>query len=162
MVAPHQPEEPVAWSVREGVATVSDAEIFDAETMAELGRNLISEAHARGNCVIVGRGAQCVLQGRDDVLHVFIYAPWSDRIGRVRERVPAARNIEQLIRSTDKQRADYIRMYFGCNWNDPHLYHLLISSELGEENVARMIIDTMENGPARETLPPNTTASSGA
>jgi hypothetical protein len=23
-------------------------------------------------------------------------------------------------------------VYFGCNWNDPHLYHILISSELGE------------------------------
>jgi cytidylate kinase len=130
----------------EGVAAATDAQFFDAETMAALGRNLITEAHVRGNCVIVGRGAQCVLQDREDVFHVFIYAPWSERIGRVRARAPVARDIEGLIRSTDQQRADYIRMYFGCNWNDPHLYHLLISSELGEESVARTIIDAMERG----------------
>jgi len=35
-------------------------------------------------------------------------------------------------------------MYFGCNWNDPHLYHMLISSEFGEDNVARMIIDVIK------------------
>jgi cytidylate kinase len=116
----------------EGVATVTDAEFFDAETMAALERNLITEAHARGNCVIVGRGAQCVLQDRQDVLHTFVYAPLSERIARVRERLPAAEDIERLIRSTDQQRADHVRVYFGCNWNDPHLYHILISSELGE------------------------------
>ena len=130
----------------EGVATITGLEVFDAEAMAALGRDLITEAHSRGDCVIVGRGAQCVLQDRKDVLHVFIYAPWLERTARVQERLTAAADIEQLIRLTDQQRADYIRMYFGCNWNDPHLYHLLISSEFGEDNVARMIIDAIQRG----------------
>jgi len=130
----------------EGVATVTAPEFFDAENMAALGRDLIVEAHARGNCVIVGRGAQCVLQDRKDVLHVFIYAPWLARIDRVRERLKSAADIEHLIRLTDQQRADYIRMYFGRNWNDPDLYHMLISSELGEDKVARIIIDAIESG----------------
>lgn len=128
----------------EAFAMVPDTEFFDAETMAALGKNLIMEAHSRGNCVIVGRGAQCILQDRKDVLHVFVHAPWSERIARVRRRVPSPGDVEQLIRSTDQQRADYIRLYFGCNWNNPHLYHMLISSELGEENVARTIIDIIQ------------------
>lgn len=64
----------------EGVATVTGLEVFDAEAMAARGRDLIAEAYSRGNCVIVGRGGQCVLQHMKDVLHVFIYAPWWDRI----------------------------------------------------------------------------------
>jgi cytidylate kinase len=130
----------------EGVAAVPDTEVFDAETMAMLGRDLITEAYSRGNCVIVGRGGQCVLQDQKDVLHVFIYAPWPERTARLRKRLKAGANIEHSIRETDRQRADYIRMYFGCNWNDPHLYHMLISSEFGEDIVARMIIDAIERG----------------
>jgi cytidylate kinase len=128
----------------EGVATVTGLEVFDAETMASLGRDLIAEAHLRGNCVIVGRGAQCVLQDQKDVLHVFIYAPWRERTARIRGRLTAVADVEDLIRLTDRQRADFIRMYFGCNWNDPHLYHMLINSEFGDDNVARMIIDAIK------------------
>jgi cytidylate kinase len=130
----------------EGVATVTDTAFFDAETMAALARNLIVEAHSRGNCVIVGRGAQCILQDRKDVLHVFVHAPWSERVARVRTRVPSAENVEQSIHATDRQRADFIRLFFGCNWNNPHLYHMLISSELGEETVAEIIIEAIQRG----------------
>jgi cytidylate kinase len=130
----------------EGAATMTGLEVFDAEAMAALGRDLITEAYSRGSCVIVGRGAQCVLQDQKDVLHVFVYAPWPERIARLRGRLKAGAAIERLIRETDQQRADYIRMYFGCNWNDPHLYHMLISSELGEETVAGMIIEAMKRG----------------
>jgi cytidylate kinase len=114
--------------------------------MAARGRDLITEAYSRGNCVIVGRGGQCVLQHMKDVLHVFIYAPCRDRIARVQKRVAAAADIDRLIRMTDRQRADYIRMYFGCNWNDPHLYHMLISSEFGKDCVTRMIVDAIKRG----------------
>ena len=130
----------------EGVATVTGLEVFDAEAMAARGRDLIAEAYSRGNCVIVGRGGQCVPQDMKDVLHVFIYAPCRDRIARVQKRVAAAADIDRLIRMTDRQRADYIRMYFGCNWNDPHLYHMLISSEFGKDCVTRMIVDAIKRG----------------
>jgi cytidylate kinase len=130
----------------EGVATVTGQEVFDAEAMAALGRDLIAEAHSRGNCVIVGRGAQCLLQNRKDVLHVFIYAPWRERVARLRKRLPAGTDIEHAIQLTDQQRADYTRVYFGCNWKDPHLYHMLISSELGGDNIARAIIGAIERG----------------
>ena len=130
----------------DGVTSVTDADFFDAHTVAALGRNLILEVCARGNCVIVGRGAQCLLRDRQDVLQVFIYAPWPERVARVRERVSAAADIEDLIRSTDKQRAEYVRFHFGCNWKNPHLYHMMINSSLGEDIVARMIIDAVERG----------------
>ena len=130
----------------EGVAAMTGLEVFDAEAMAALGRDLITEAHSRGNCVIVGRGGQCVLQDQKDVLHVFIYAPWRERTARIRERLKAGADLDHLIRETDQRRADYIRMYFGCNWNAPHLYQMLISSELGEETVAGMIIGALKRG----------------
>ena len=78
----------------EGAVIVSPPDFFDAETMAALAQNMIEEASQRGNCVIVGRGAQCVLRGRKNVLHVFIYAPWAERVARVQQRLPGTTDIE--------------------------------------------------------------------
>ena len=128
------------------VAVISRPDFFDAETMAALAQHMIEETYRRGNCVIVGRGAQCVLQGRKDAFHVFIYAPWAERVARIRERLPGQRDVEELIRSTDRQRADYIRTYFRCNWMDPHLYHLMICSRLGEDVVESQIVEALASG----------------
>ncbi len=130
----------------EGTVIVPQPDFFDAETMAALAQNLIEQAYQQGNCVVVGRGAQCVLQGRKNAFHLFIYAPWAERVARVQQRLPGKTDIEELIRSTDRQRADYIRTYFGCNWMDPHLYHLMICSGLGEDLVESTIIKALASG----------------
>ena len=127
----------------EAVGPYAALDLFDAETMAALGRDLILEAACKGDCVIVGRGAQCVLQGRKDVFHLFIYAPWPERLARVRERFPEEANPEERIRSMDQQRAAFIRTYYGCDWIDPHLYHMLLNSELGEQQVTHIVLEAI-------------------
>src|ERR1019366_9592174 len=42
---------------------------FDADVAARLTRRVIEEAAAMGNCVVVGRGSQCILQKREDAFH---------------------------------------------------------------------------------------------
>jgi cytidylate kinase len=130
----------------DGVAAVTDTDFFDAETMASLSRRLIEESYEKGPCVIVGRGAQCILQNRKEAFHVFIYAPWAERVARVRRRAPDGTDIVELLHTTDRQRADYVQVHYGCPWRDPHLYHLLISSELGEEVTASIIIHALGLG----------------
>ena len=126
-----------------GGANVADATFFDAESVAGLARGLISKRAAKGNCVIVGRGAQCILQDRASVFHAFIYAPLPERIERVRGRLDACDDPEEYVRSIDHERQRYIRTYFGCDWKDPHLYHTMISSQIGIEAAAEMIVDTI-------------------
>jgi cytidylate kinase len=130
----------------DGVASVTDVEFFDAETMAALAKNVVAEAGAAGNCVIVGRGAQCTLHNCPDALHVFVYAPWAKRAARVRARMGNAAEVDELIRTTDQTRASYIRTYFGSDWKNPHLYHMMVSSLLGDDNVAQTIIDVIQRG----------------
>jgi len=128
----------------EGVPALNATAVFDCETMMALARSLIEDACAEGNCVIVGRAGQCILQARQDVFHAFVYAPWAERVARIRKRVPEGTDIESLIRVTDRQRAGHIRMLFGSDWADPHLYHLLISSQLGEDATASTIIAALQ------------------
>ncbi|HMD77858.1 MAG TPA: cytidylate kinase-like family protein [Terracidiphilus sp.] len=117
--------------------------VFDAEEMVKISRKIIEEAHAEGNCVIVGRGSQCVLQHKPDVYHVFVYAPYKERILRLCNRLEKGANVEQRIRTVDEERAKYLQQYFGKNWCNPHLYDLMISSSEDEDTTARTILCAM-------------------
>jgi cytidylate kinase len=132
----------------EGVATPADASIFDAESMAEILVRVVREAGDRGNCVIVGRGGQCILQARDDVFHVYVYAPLDERIRRLQERggFDEDADAEQYIETTDQRRAECIRRNFHQEWTNCHLYQLMISSSIGEERVVDVIIRAMREG----------------
>jgi cytidylate kinase len=124
----------------EGVATTVDSPDFDADAMAALCRRIIEEAAALGNCVIVGRGGQCILQEYADVFHVSVYAPLKERLRRLRERCPAGTDVAALAEETDRKRAQYIRHYFGHDWTNRHLYDLCICSSVGLEAAAAAIL----------------------
>jgi len=119
-------------------------ELFDADTMAALSQRAIEEAADIGNCVIVGRASQCILQGRSDAFHVFIYAPRAERLRRVRTR--HAGRAEAALEARDQERAALIRLYFNQDWANRHLYDLMISSKLGEEVVLSAILSAMGIG----------------
>ena len=120
-----------------------EGSVFDADEMVKISQKVIEKAYTDGNCVIVGRGSQCVLQHKADVFHVFVYAPYRQRIQRLLERLDSGVNLEQRIRTVDAERAKYLQEYFGRSWNDPHLYDLMLCSHVGEEAAARTILYAM-------------------
>ncbi|MGC9158166.1 MAG: AAA family ATPase [Terracidiphilus sp.] len=122
--------------------------VFDADQTVKVSRKIIEEAHAEGNCVIVGRGSQCVLQCKPDVFHVFVYAPHKERIARLRGRLENCASIEQRMRAVDEERARYLQQYFGKHWTNPHLYNLMICSRLDGDETARTILYAMGGGAA--------------
>jgi cytidylate kinase len=124
-----------------GAGIVADAGVcFDPDVMTELTRLIIEEAHTHGNCVIVGRGAQCILQNKPDVFHAFVYAPLHDRVARLQKRLGTEVHIERRIHAVDSERAHYLRQRFFKEWNDPHLYDMMICSHRGEEATAKVIL----------------------
>lgn len=127
----------------EGFAVPPRRDVFDASSQASLTQQLIRRAAEIGHCVIVGRGSQCVLQDRADTFRIAIYAPYAERIARIRRRRPELDRVEEALHSTDYQRIAYIRRNFGHDASDRHLYHLMISSTLGEEAVVSTILSAM-------------------
>jgi cytidylate kinase len=125
---------------------IKEKDNFDEKLMTEFTRRIISHAHAECNCVIVGRGGQCVLRNEPDVFHVFIYAPIPDRASRLYSRHGPNVNVNQRIRSADEERANFIKKHFGESWKDPQLYDLMISSHAGEEATAETILRAMNIG----------------
>ena len=112
------------------------------ERLAEVTRRIIEEAVARGNAVLVGRGAQSVLARRAGVLHVFCYAPRDALVRRVaeRRRIPPT-EAEKVVDEINKQREQYVRTAFKRSWRAHDNYHLCVNTEwLGVDGAADLIV----------------------
>jgi cytidylate kinase len=124
---------------------------FDGEVAAHLTRRVIEEAAEIGDCVIVGRASQCVLQQREDAFHVFVYAPRAERLARVlrRDARQSKAEAEKKLVAEDESRAAYVRDHFGEDWQNRHLYHLMISSSLGEKEAVSIILSALHTANVR-------------
>ena len=120
---------------------------FDADVAAQMAHRIIEEAAEMGDCVIVGRGSQCILQQREDTFHVFVYAPRGERLTRLLHRDPRLlrTEAEKKLVTEDEARAAYVHAHFGEDWQNRHLYHLMISSSLGEKEAASIILSALHS-----------------
>jgi CMP/dCMP kinase len=128
----------------DGISPIVPPDLFDAKKAALVARRVIEEAYRIGNCVIVGRGSQCVLRNRDDVFHAFVYAGWPEKVLKIRSRVPPGTNVEAMIRSMNTQRMDYIRFHYKENWLNPCLYDIMLDSKGLLEKASQLIIAAMK------------------
>lgn len=126
----------------EGALARPEADPVDSDSIARLWARVIHEAADAGGCVTVGRGGQCLLHGRRDVFHVYLYAPLEERIERVRDREPRGVDLAAAAAERDRRRSAYIHHYFGAEWRDPHLYNLMLCSAIGLERAADVILMT--------------------
>jgi cytidylate kinase len=81
----------------------------------------------------------------------FVYAPFQDRVRRLRARMPTAISIEHQPRTTDEERAKYIHQRFGSNWRDTHLYNLMLSSDEDEDKTARVTLYAMSEAEQKQS-----------
>ena len=94
--------------------------------------DLIKEKADTENCVIVGRCANCVLEDRENVIRVFVYADIEKRINRVMSRHGIVdRDVAlKLIKKTDKQRRAYYQFYSEMKWGRIEGQDIMINSGL--------------------------------
>jgi cytidylate kinase len=83
-----------------------------------------------GPGVIVGHGGgQVALQGRADVLHVFIHAAFEQRVQRMMTYGQLDRKAaEQDVQREDRERTAFFKQHYGLNWYDLRLYDLVLDS----------------------------------
>jgi cytidylate kinase len=117
---------------------------FDADSMVEFMRRIISGAASEGNSVIVGRGAPFLLRGRPDTFHVFVHAPLEEKIRRLREAGKSENEAVDEISNVDRQRVIFVRRYFGMEWPTRQLYHMMINSTMGDEAVIETILKVID------------------
>ena len=105
------------------------ADFISNENLFRYQAKIIRELAATRNCVIVGRCANFILRGRDNVLNVFVTAPVVDCVRRVMETDGLnLEEAEKKIKKIDKRRADYFKYFTGRQWQDAALYDLCLNT----------------------------------
>jgi cytidylate kinase len=122
----------------------ADLELLDAEHLAVLFEKVITRIGEDGNCVIVGRGANWFLRNREDAFHAFLYAPYDEKLRRVMAQGENEREAAHLIESVDRERAAFIRKYYGKEWPDRSLYNVMVNTKVGDELAISTILGFVE------------------
>jgi len=121
----------------------ADAELPPSEErLIEVTERIIMEAASRGHSVIVGRGAQSVLASRQDVIHVFCYAPRPALVARAARRLAIAeKEAEKVVDDTNRQREQYVRTYWKRSWRAYENYHLCLNTDwLSVDGAASIVV----------------------
>jgi cytidylate kinase len=115
-------------------------DVVDSDYLAGLCAIVIREAAKLGQCVIVGRGAQCVLQECEDAFHVFVYGSRQEKLKRIQSRYSTHTECEAALDEFDRTRAAYVRRYYKCDWAHRCLYDLMINSDVGIDRSVAVIL----------------------
>jgi cytidylate kinase len=123
---------------------INDSQIFDTDCMVIMVQQIMQKIAEEGQAVVVGRGAPFFLRERPDTFHVFLYAPRPEKIRRIVAGGHEQSEAEELVEAVDRERIAYVKHYFGADWPTRSLYHLMINTEMGDQNVIAAIRNTMQ------------------
>jgi cytidylate kinase len=115
------------------------------QCMATL-QSVITFLSKSGNVAIVGRGGQVILKNAKDAFHVKIIAPFEVRVRRIMESQGCSENRAfWFIRDRDKAIRQYLQRFFGIEWDDNTLYHLVVNTgKLDIEQSAAVIVSSIK------------------
>ena len=127
----------------EGTLNAPRLKIVDAEHIRQVAEHVVTQAAKTGNSVIVGRGSAYYLRDRSDTFHVFVYAPFEEKVQRLCAQGKSDAEASELAETVDRDRAAYIKQHFDVEWPARHFFHLMLNTTLGDEFVVQTILDSV-------------------
>ena len=127
-----------------GLPPTNRLHLLDARRIAAVSETAVKTAFSSGPSVIVGRGAQYFLRNRKDVFHVFLYASRDHKIRRQIAKGATQDDAIEQVDTTDQSRAAFVRQHFGLKWPEPHLYHAMFNTEMGDSCTAAMLLQCVK------------------
>ena len=124
----------------EGSLNVHRLKLLDADSILRITERVVQKAASEGNCVIVGRGSQHFLRHRNDTLRVFLYAPKEAKIRRLIAEGGGEKDAKEAVDVVDSERAAFVEKYFHMEWPNRSLYHAMLNTAIGLENVIDEIL----------------------
>jgi Cytidylate kinase-like family len=128
----------------EGSLNTHRLKLADAEGIRAVTEQLVRQAAQQENCVILGRGSAYYLHDVPDAFHVFVYAPFDEKVRRLQERGKTEQEATELAETVDLDRAAFIKQHFGIDWPTREYFHLMLNTSIGDEIVVRTILDAMQ------------------
>jgi len=133
-----------AWAQQQLQGLLQRQSISSNPSVIDLARIVLYLA-ARGEAIVVGRGAGCVLPAHA-TLNVRLVAPLENRIAYMAQwlRLTEAEAAEH-VRRLDHRRAEFVQTHFHRDPADAHQYDLVLNSSLlGEERCADLIVQAAQ------------------
>jgi cytidylate kinase len=127
----------------EGSLNAPRLKMVDADCIRKVAEQLVLAAAQQGNAVIVGRGSAYYLYGRPDALHVFLYAPFQDKVRRLVKTGKTEKEAMELVETVDLERSEYIKKYFDVDWPARQYFHLMINTTMGDEMAVETILHSV-------------------
>jgi len=117
--------------LREGKAGAIERLRADKASLAVYMAEEVLEVASRGNVVLRGWGATCLLRRVRHVVSVRITRPLAQRVAWLQERLGTddAAFAEDEIRRSDRAHAARMQAQFGVTWGDPLLYDLVLNTD---------------------------------
>jgi len=136
----------LAWSAAATMTPTFRPNAFTGEAEAALIRTVIGETAERGDAVIVAHAASIALAGRAGVLRVLVTAPPEVRARRVAENTAVDEAAgAKLVRESDRDRAAYLKRFYGLAAELPTHYDLVVNSEfLSPEEAAALVVQASQ------------------
>lgn len=92
---------------------------------------ILKEIAEIGNCVIVGRGANIILEDYEP-MNIFVYSDMESKMKRCRlkrkDEELTDKELENKINQIDKNRREYHKIISDLTWGDKRNYHLCINT----------------------------------
>ena len=127
----------------EGSQNAQRTKMVDADCVRETAQKVVTKAANEGHAVIVGRGSAYYLHDLPDCFHVFVYAPFDEKVRRLRETGKSEQKAIELVETVDRDRAAYIKQYFDIDWPLRYLFDLMINSSAGDDVVVQTILNSV-------------------
>jgi cytidylate kinase len=124
----------------EGSLNAPRLKMVDADCIREVARKAVSNIAETGHGVLVGRGSGYYLRGRPDAFHVFVYAPFEEKVRRLMAKGKREAEAMDLAETVDRDRSEYIKKYFDIEWPERHVFDLMVNSTRGDDIAADTIV----------------------
>ena len=104
------------------------SDLTSADNLFRFQSEVIKKLAEAESCVIIGRCADYILEGTDDLVRIHLNADLESRKERIKERNPEETDVLRAIRKVDRERNDYYRYYTGRDWANSVNYDLVINT----------------------------------
>ena len=108
--------------------------------------NIIKFLVERESCIVVGRCSDYILSEHPNSLHIYIYAPYDERVkNSIEELGLDEEEAKRMIRDVDEARDSYYMNFAGFKQDDKRFKEIMIdSSLLGIEGTADCLVEIIK------------------
>ena len=109
---------------------IDDYMFQQAQSVMSAQFEIIKSMAEKSDCVIVGRCADYILKDKKP-FRIFVYADFDARVRRCLDRAEndiSEKEIKKLIKTVDKNRAQFYGFYVGEKWGDKKNYDMCINT----------------------------------